>query len=117
MGPEVVNDVVALGLAVPQMGKVDCTAHLRLNTEFVEGQSFVVDFNGPWDRYKRLKNVTDAFAKEASKASAHMTLSLGFPDGLDLYEDQFSMMKDILSTLDIGKILVSAEPKENGEHQ
>lgn len=116
MGLEIVNDVVALGLAVPQMGKADCSINYHLNTEFGSGQSFTATFNGPWDRYKRLKTITDAFAKEASKASARMNLSLGFQEGLDLQDDRFSMMKEILTTLEIGKIQMTAEPKKKGDH-
>jgi hypothetical protein len=115
MGSEIVNDVVALGLAVPQMGKADCSLNYQLNTEFGEGQTFTATFSGPWDRYKRLKSITDAFAKEASKASARMNLSLDFQEGLDLQDDRFSMMKEILTTLEIGKIQVTAEPKKEGE--
>ena len=115
MGSEIVNDVVALGLAVPQMGKADCSLNYQLNTEFGEGQTFTATFNGPWDRYKRLKSITDAFAKEASKASARMNLSLDFQEGLDLQDDMFSMMKEILTTLEIGKIQVTAEPEKEGE--
>jgi len=116
MGTEIVNDVVALGLAVPQMGKADCSINYHLNTEFGKGQNFTTTFNGPWDRYKRLKTITDAFAKEASKASARMELSLFFQEGLELQDDQFSMMKEILTTLEIGKVQVSAEPKKEGDN-
>jgi hypothetical protein len=115
MGSEIVNDVVALGLAIPQMGKADCSLSYQLNTEFGEGQTFTATFTGPWDRYKRLKSITDAFAREASKASARMNLSLDFQEGLVLQDDMFSMMKEILTTLEIGKIQVTAEPKKEGE--
>jgi len=115
MGAEIVNDVVALGLAVPQMGKADCAVNYHLNTEFGEGQNFTTTFNGSWERYKRLKTITDAFAKEASKASARMYVRLSFVQGLNLMDDQFSTMKEILTTLDIGKIQVSAEPMEQGD--
>jgi hypothetical protein len=115
MGSEVVSDVVALGLAVPQMGKAAYSIKYQLNAEFGSGESFTATFNGPWDRYKRLKTITDAFAKEASKASARMNLSLAFQDGLDLQDDRFSMMKEILTTLEVGKIQVNAEPKKEGE--
>ena len=115
MGSEVVNDLVALGIAVPQMGKADYSINYNLSAEFGEGQNFSATFQGPWDRYKRLKTITDAFAKEASKASAVMNLSLGFREGLNLQDDQFSMMKEILTTLEVGKIKVNAEPKTEGD--
>jgi hypothetical protein len=115
MGSEVVNDLIALGIAVPQMGKADYSINYNLSAEFGEGQNFSATFQGPWDRYKRLKTITDAFAKEASKASAVMNLSIGFQEGLNLQDDQFSMMKEILTTLEVGKIKVNAEPKTEGD--
>jgi len=117
MGSEAVSDVVALGLAIPQMGKAECSIDYHLNTEFGPGQNFTTTFCGPWDRYKRLKSITDAFAKEASKASAQMVLSLAFEDGLDLQDNQFAMMKEILNTLEVGKVQVSVEPKTEDDQQ
>ena len=117
MGSEAVSDVVALGLAIPQMGKAECSIDYHLNTEFGLGQNFSTTFCGPWDRYKRLKTIADAFAKEASKASAHMVLSLNFQDGLNFQDNQFTMMKEILTTLEVGKVQVSAEPKTEDDQQ
>ena len=117
MGSETINDIVALGLAVPQMGKVDCSVTFHLNTEFGSGQTFSATFNGPWDRYKRLKTITDAFAKEASKISARMSLTLSFQEGLEIQEDRFLMMKEILTTLEVGKIQVTVEPPNEGDEK
>ena len=44
-----------------------------------------------------------------------MNLSLDFQEGLDLQDDRFSMMKEILTTLEVGKIQVTAEPKKQGD--
>lgn len=115
MGPEAVSDIVALGLAIPQMGKADCSVNYRLTAEFGSGQSFTTSFKGPWDRYKRLKSVTDAFAKEASNATAKMSATLAFQEGLDPQDERFSMIKEILATLNIGKIQVKAEPTKKEE--
>jgi len=110
MGSDVIKDVTAMGLAVPQMGHVDCTVRFSLKAEWGQDEQFSVTFNGAWDRYKRLKDRTDAFAKEAAKASARMVLTFAFPEGLPLEGDRFTMIKDILTTLGIGKIQVQAEP-------
>lgn len=115
MGPEAVNDIVALGLAVPQMGKADCSVNYQLTAEFGPGHSFKASFNGAWDRYKRLKSVTDAFAKEASSASAQMNILLGFQEGLEIQDDRFSMIREILTSLQIGKVQVVAETEREGE--
>ena len=87
------------------------------NTEFGSGQTFSATFNGPWDRYKRLKTITDAFAKEASKISARMSLTLSFQEGLEIQEDRFLMMKEILTTLEVGKIQVTVEPPNEGDEK
>jgi len=116
MGLDAVNDVVALGIAIPQMGKADFSITYNLSAEFGEGQNFSTTFQGPWDRYKRLKTITDAFAKEASKASARMNVALSFEEGLELQDDQFSMIKEILTTLEVGKIKINAEPVEEGDN-
>ncbi|MEI8173664.1 MAG: DUF499 domain-containing protein [Deltaproteobacteria bacterium] len=110
MGQEIIKDVAAMGLAVPQMGNVDCTIRFHLKADWDQDEHFSVTFNGTWDRYKRLKDRTDAFAKEASKASARMVLAFSFMDGLSIEGERFAMMKDILTTLGIGKIQVQAEP-------
>lgn len=110
MGPDAVKDVAAIGLAVPQMGNVDCAVRFKLNAEWGRGEQFSVQFTGAWDRYKRLKDRTDAFAKEAVKASVRMELTFAFADGLSLEGDRFVTMKDILTALGIGKLRVQAEP-------
>ena len=115
MGSDIVSDIVALGLAVPQMGKLDCSINFHLTTEFGTEESFIATFQGPWNLYKRLKSITDTFAKEASKASARMVLSFLFQEGLELSDDRFFMMKEILTTLGVGKIHVSAEPTKSGD--
>ena len=111
MGPDAVSDVTAMGLAIPQMGKVDCSLTYVMTAEYGKEESFSASFSGSWDRYKRLKSITDAFAKEASKASVKVNIVLSFKEGLNLSDDRFSMMKDILTTLGIGKIKIAAEPK------
>ena len=42
---------------------------------------------------------------------------LDFQEGLDLHDEKFSMMREILTTLEIGKIKVIAEPKKEGDEQ
>jgi len=110
MGAETVKDVASMGLAVPQMGNVDCTVRFQLKAEWGPDEQFSVSFTGAWERYKRLKERTDMFAKEAAKASVWLVLVFAFPEGISLEGEKFAMMKDILTTLGIGKIQIKGEP-------
>ena len=61
MGKDAARDIRSLGLAIPQMGKAQYQVDQRLVLEFDGGEKFEVKFTGSWDRYKRIKSVTDAF--------------------------------------------------------
>lgn len=120
-GKEAAADTRGLGLAIPQLGKGTFHITQSLNAEFGEppnSETFSLNFSGSWDRFKRVKELTDAFAKEAAKMHLRMTVRADFPDGVSVNDDQFQQMKDVFSTLGIGKLVVEAfesEPKkENG---
>jgi hypothetical protein len=78
MGKDIARDIQALGLAIPQMGKADFNLELKLNMEFAAGENFSTTFKGSWNRYKRLKTVTEAFANESSKTARPTGLSHTF---------------------------------------
>ena len=104
------KELKSLGLAVPQMGKGEYHFDQNLTCEFGKDESLTCVFKGPWDRYKRLKQVTDAFAGEAKKAHMGTMLHIDFPDGLEVTGDQFSAIRDALANLEIGKVVLDAEP-------
>ena len=72
MGKDAAKDVRSLGLAIPQMGKAQFLLEQRLVLEFGGDEKFAVEFKGSWDRYKRIKQVTDTLSQEASNASVRM---------------------------------------------
>ncbi len=109
------NEVRALGMAIPQMGKGRFRVDLTLTAEFDGDEQFSVTFNGGWDRYKRLKQVTDAFAQEARRLSARTTLRVDFPDGLDVRGDQFRTIHDVFVQFSFGHMIVDAEPFDEKE--
>jgi predicted AAA+ superfamily ATPase len=112
MGREGMNDVVAMGLAIPQFGKGQFRVDLSLTTEFGAEEQMSVSFKGGWERYRRLKQVSDAFGQEASRVSARMTLTADFPDGLPLDDVQYQTIRDVLTSLNMGRLTVRAQPAD-----
>jgi hypothetical protein len=102
--------VRSLGLAIPQMGKAKFTLDQNMVLEFGNGENFKVSFAGSWDRYKRVKTLTDELSKEASNANVRLVLRAEFDSDLDVGGDQFTMIRDVLENLGIGKIAVEAVP-------
>ena len=77
----------------------------------IKGDTVVkVSFAGSWDRYKRIKTLTDELSKEATNANVKLVLRADFESGLEVGGDQFTMMRDVLESLGIGKIAVEAVP-------
>ncbi len=114
-GKEAASDARALGLAIPQLGKGDYRVVQELKAEFHEGAepaSFSVRFTGPWERYKRVKQLTDAFGQEATKVTVKTVLRATFPDGLPVGSDQFQTLRDVFTTLGLGKLVADVEEAE-----
>jgi hypothetical protein len=112
MGKDAARDVRSLGLAIPQIGKVQLVVDQRLVLEFGGNEKFTVEFSGSWDRYKRIKQVTDALSQEASNAGVHMAVRADFEGGLAPDSDQFQTIRDVLDNLGMGKVFVDAQPAE-----
>lgn len=115
---EAVSDAKKLGLAIPQLGKGAYQVEQTLGIEFSSGseaEKFALTFSGSWDRYKRIKPLTDAFGQEASKANIKTVLRIAYPDGLDIDSDQFETMRDIFTSLEMGKLIIQAEEAADEE--
>lgn len=108
--PQEANELRALGLAIPQMGKGDFWIEQTLAAEFGGGEQIQVTFRGGWERYKRLKPITEAFALESNRLSARITLRVDFAQGLDVRGDQFRTISEVCDQLGLGHITVGAEP-------
>lgn len=107
------TEIRSLGLAIPQLGRADFWIEQEVTAEFSQGESLSLQFAGSWDRYKRIKSVTDGFASEPSlKLHARSTLTIRFPNGLNLRDNQFSTIVDVFTTLGFGDMHVVAEPYE-----
>jgi uncharacterized protein DUF499 len=110
MGKDAARDIRSLGLAIPQMGKAQYQLNQRLVLEFDGGEKFELKFEGSWDRYKRIKSVTDALSQEASNASVQMAVRADFDGGLPVEGDQFQTIRDVLESLNMGKVSVDGQP-------
>lgn len=87
--------------------------HPELLTTLNRKTSTIPNFQktrGAWNRYKRVKTLTDAFGQEATKISVKMTLRADFPDGLEVDNGDYQTIRDIFTTLGMGKLTVDAEP-------
>ena len=108
---ETASDLKRLGLAIPQMGKGQVSLKAKLIATFGQAPSeetFMLDFKGGWDRYKRLKDLAESMAKEASQLHIQIMVTLRFPDGLPLQGEALGSMRDVLSSLGIGTMSVEA---------
>ncbi|MBX3412588.1 MAG: ATP-binding protein [Pirellulales bacterium] len=110
MGKDAARDLRSLGLAIPQMGKAGFQLDQRLILEFEGGEKFQAEFIGSWDRYKRIKSITDQLSQEASNASVKMTVRAEFEGNLAVVSDQFQTIRDVLESLSMGKVYVDAQP-------
>jgi hypothetical protein len=110
-GKQIADELHAIGLAIPQFGKGNYAFKLRMVASFAQNsESIDLTFQSGWERYKRLKSITDAFAKEADEVNVTITLGMVFEGGLDVNSPDFSNLRDILSTLGVGKISLDAFP-------
>ena len=116
-GPSAAADARALGLAIPQFGRGAYRVRQSITCEFGEGPSsetFTSAFVGAKARYQRLKQLTDAFAQEASKLRVDISVEATFETGLAADDEQFQAIRDVLATLQLGKVKVeAAELEEN----
>jgi len=116
-GKEAAEDVRKLGLAVPQMGKGVYHIQQDIVAEFSNKDSYKLNFSGSWERYKRLKQVVDAFNQEAEKIAVKMKLKADFLAGLTVPGQQYETIRDVFTSLSLGKMVLSAEPADDETKQ
>ncbi|MDR7416919.1 MAG: DUF499 domain-containing protein [Armatimonadota bacterium] len=107
------RELRSLGLAIPQLGPGTYHVELRVTAEFDGADRLLVDFRGPWERYRRLKDVVEGLLREASAIETRATLECRFGDaGCDAA--RLGEVRDVLRALDLGHVEVQAEPMEVG---
>jgi hypothetical protein len=107
------DSLAAMGLAIPQMGKAEFGITLKLTVQFEPppGEQFILDFQGKWDRYKRFKQVSDAFAREEGHSLlVDFKLIVDFGQDVPLHDMQLKTIQDVLTQMGMGPIEVTAVP-------
>jgi hypothetical protein len=111
IGAQMAGSVRSLGLAVPQFGKGQFAVELDALASYGKGEMFKQEFRGGWDRYKRLKSVLEPFLQEADELKVKMRVACTFDGGLDPKGAQFNTIRDVLSTLELGRVMIEAVPE------
>ena len=116
-GKQAASDLRAVGLAIPQFGKGKFTLDQEIIVSFAKGvETFHLNFKGAWDRYKRIKPLTDAFAQEADELKMSLRVGVDYEGGLEVNSPDYLTLRDVLVTLEVGKISLEAVPQqENAE--
>lgn len=104
------DDVQRLGLAIPQLPKAEFTIDLHLTAEYGAQETLKVDFTGGWDRYRRLKQVTDPMGRDASNVYARIVVTAAFPGGLRPDSPDMQTIRDVLASIGLGPVTVEAVP-------
>lgn len=117
-GKQMAGAARSLGLAIPQFGKGRFAVEMNTVAAYGQGETgeaFRQEFRGGWERYKRLKPVVEPFLQEADELRVMMRVSCEFERGLEPGSQQFETMRDVLTTLDMGKIAIEAIPAPDEE--
>ncbi|GIW50768.1 MAG: hypothetical protein KatS3mg081_0123 [Gemmatimonadales bacterium] len=102
------RELRSVGLAVPQLGAVTCWLEVHATAEFGGGESFRIDFRGPWERYRRLKDALEGLLKEANRLETTAALECRFGEpGCDAV--RLGEIRDVLRPLDLGHVEVQAQ--------
>ena len=77
----------------PQFNQSHISLNLELQSTFKENtESFQTSFRGGWDRYKRLKTISDAFAQEADELKETLHVVFEFDPGLAVDSADFKTL-------------------------
>jgi hypothetical protein len=115
------NDLAAIGLAIPQMGKARFGIRLKLAVQFAgglepdarsTGEYMELDFQGNWDRYRQLRKVCEDMAREKeSQINVDFRLFVDFERDVAVDDiQQLGTIRDVLTQMEMGPIEVEAEP-------
>ncbi len=110
---DAVEDTRKLGLVIPQLDPDRVSIEQEMVAEFEGDETLEVSFRGSWNRYQRLKQLTDAFGREASDVNVQMVLTLSYPDGLGVGGDAFRTVRETMTDMELGAIQVEAVRMED----
>jgi len=120
IGKPAASELRAVGLAIPQFGKGRYLLDQEVTASFplagtTERETFRLAFKGTWDRYKRIKVLSDQFAQEADEVSMSLRVVMEFDGGLEAEGAELFGIRDVLSALGIGKIALEAVPQKESD--
>lgn len=103
-------DAKKLGLAIPQLGggvhRVEQTATLTVDEG---GDRLSLTFEGTPDRFKRVRQLTDAMGQEATQAVVRTSVEFRWPGGSTLDAEDFTSVRDVLLSVGVGTVALEAD--------
>ncbi len=109
-GQELGLDLQAMALAVPQLPKADRRVEVEGAFDLPDSNRLRIEFQGSWDRYRRLNETVRKAAKDARSAAGHITLRLTFPNPVDPTGTELGSIRDTFVRISPGHIRVVATP-------
>jgi len=106
-GREGVRELRSLGLAVPQLGPGRFRLDLSVAAEFEEGGRMKLEFRGPWERWRELKDAFVSTLDRASRADVRAGLECRGREALT--PEDLGRFRDVLRHLDLGRVRVTGE--------
>jgi hypothetical protein len=108
-GASGLQELRSLGLAVPQLGPGSYRLDVRVTAELGPGDALRLEFRGPWERYRRLKDGLEGLLGQAARLDAQAALECGF-EGDGGTVARLMQIREVLRSLNLGRVDVSAEP-------
>lgn len=113
VGAEVAKDARSLGLAIPQLPRQgELVVKQTFGAAFPGpdgSESLEVEYSGSWERYRRIKDLTDALANEATELSVRLAAQWRFPEGLLVSSPEFEKFQEVLGGFGFGRITADVE--------
>lgn len=112
-GAELLRDLTAMALAVPQLPKAKVTVDMYAALDLTDGTHLEVRYEGPWDRYRALHDVLQRVKGDGLEdASGRLRLGLSFPEGIGSDGHELGTIRDVFVQLNPGAMTLRAEPVE-----
>jgi hypothetical protein len=109
---EGVRALRSLGLAIPQLGPGQFRLELTAAAEYDGRDSLKVDFRGPWERYRELKDALVSTLEKAPRGT--LRASLEWRAVTYLTTEALGRARDVLRHLDLGRVRMVGEPAGDG---
>jgi len=105
---EGVRELRSLGVAVPQMNGTDCRLRIRVTAEFGDHDRLQIEFRGPWDLYRQMKDVLSTLLERSRKTDIQVEAECHRTSGWT--SSDLRRLQDVLRHLDFGRVTLKARP-------